>query len=463
MNVVTQSAAARSQAPDPWFEAMFEGAATGIAICQFDGRILDANPALCTMLGYSRHELAGAHARELCPEICPEPCPELRPELERGLSPENTGHASIAGPSPVERSPVEQKLYELMRGDRDSFEVEKRYRRKDGSEFWGNLTLSVGRGTNRQPAFLIAVLADATERKHIEEQLRQAEKMEVVGRLAAGVAHDFNNLLTGVLLYCDLLSAGFANAGLEPGELSQHLDGVRMASEHGAALTQQLSAIACKQITEPRPTPINGVVTSTKNLLRRLLGERIELIVVLDTALDAAPDTAPEAPSETAPEAASGTQRDSGAGLVLADPAQLRQILLNLVLNARDAMPQGGMIGLFTRAAEFPNPSAAKNSSASPNPGAARRAVSLRVKDNGCGMDVETRARLFEPFFTTKKLGEGTGLGLATVQRIVSELGGLIEVGSEPGRGTSIEVFLPAIDVSAPEGQLKVAQRFSAE
>src|ERR1035438_7581327 len=114
MNVVTQSAAARSQAPDPWFEAMFEGAATGIAICQFDGRILDANPALCTMLGYSRHELAGAHARELCPEICPEPCPELRPELERGLSPENTGHASIAGPSPVERSPVEQKLYELM-------------------------------------------------------------------------------------------------------------------------------------------------------------------------------------------------------------------------------------------------------------------------------------------------------------------------------------------------------------
>jgi signal transduction histidine kinase len=153
------------------------------------------------------------------------------------------------------------------------------------------------------------------------------------------------------------------------------------------------------------------------------------------------------------PEAASGTQRDSGAGLVLADPAQLRQILLNLVLNARDAMPQGGMIGLFTRAAEFPNPSAAKNSSASPNPGAARRAVSLRVKDNGCGMDLATRARLFEPFFTTKKPGEGTGLGLATVQRIVSELGGLIEVGSEPGRGTSIEVFLPAIELPAEESR----------
>jgi two-component system, cell cycle sensor histidine kinase and response regulator CckA len=442
MNVMTQSSAARSQDPDLWFEAMFEGAAIGIAICQLDGRILDANPALCRMLGYSRHELAGEHARELCSEIFPELCPDL----DCALPPENTRQPSSRRPSPDE-----QKLCELMRGDRDSFDVEKRCRRKDGSELWGHLTLSVGRGTSRQPAFLIAMLADATERKRTEEQLRQAEKMEVVGRLAAGVAHDFNNLLTGVLLYCDLLSAGFANAGLEPGELSRHVDDVRLASEHGAALTQQLSAIARKQTTERRPTPINGVVTSTKNLLRRLLGERIELIVVLDTALDTAPDTAPEAPSETAPEAASGTPRNSGAGLVLADPAQLRQILLNLVLNARDAMPQGGMIGLFTRAVEFPHPSAAKNSSASPNPGAARRAISLRVKDNGCGMDVETRARLFEPFFTTKKPGEGTGLGLATVQRIVSELGGLIQVGSEPGRGTSIEVFLPAIELPAEE------------
>src|ERR1022692_5210784 len=112
MNVVTQSAAARSQAPDPWFEAMFEGAAIGIAICQLDGRILDANPALCRMLGYSRHELAGAHARALCSEICPEPCPELRPELDRALHPESTRQASIGGPSPVKRYPDEQKLHE---------------------------------------------------------------------------------------------------------------------------------------------------------------------------------------------------------------------------------------------------------------------------------------------------------------------------------------------------------------
>ena len=188
-----------------------------------------------------------------------------------------------------------------------------------------------------------------------------------------------------------------------------------MAGQQGAALTQQLLAIAGKQAAQPRPIPINGIVASTENLLRRLIGEQIELVVALDSALD------------------------SGALLVLADPVQLRQILMNLVLNARDAMPQGGKIWLITRTAEFPG-----EASSNDEPGIARRAVSLTVKDNGCGMDAETRARLFEPFFTTKKPGKGTGLGLATVQRIVDEVGGMIEVESKPGQGASIEVFLPA-------------------
>jgi len=160
-------------------------------------------------------------------------------------------------------------------------------------------------------------------------------------------------------------------------------------------------------------------VASTKNLLRRLIGEQIELVVALDSALDPA--------------------HDSGALLVLADPVQLRQILMNLVLNARDAMPRGGKIWLITRAAEFPG-----EASNNAEPLIARRAVSLTVKDNGCGMDAETRARLFEPFFTTKKPGKGTGLGLATVQRIVNEVGGMIEVESKPGQGASIKVLLPA-------------------
>src|SRR5208337_116441 len=417
MNVITQFPAARDYGQDLRFQAMFEGAAIGIGICRLDGWILEANPTLSRMLGYSPQELAGTHAGELYPEI---------------------GHPLYSG------TPDERLLGELIRGERGSFEIEKRCRRKDGSELWGHLTVSLGRDARRQPAFLIAMLADATERRRVEEHLREAEKMEVIGRLAGGIAHDFNNLLTGILLYCDLLIAGLesggpekgglesgrsengevASGGLEPSELCQHVEEVRLAGEQGAALTHQLLAIARKQAAEPRPVRVNEIVASTENLLRRLIGEQIELVTVLD----------------------------SGAGLVLADPAQLRQILLNLVLNARDAMPQGGKIRLITRAGEFP---VAEFPGEFPGevcskaePGSARRAVSLAVKDNGCGMDAETRARLFEPFFTTKKPGEGTGLGLATVQRIVSESGGMIAVESEPGRGARIEVFLPAIESS---------------
>ena len=431
MNVVTQFPAARDYERDLRFRAMFEGAAIGIGICQLDGRILEANPALSGMLGYSQQELAGTHAGELYPEYFREIGGEIYPD---------------------NCSPDERLLGELMRGERGSFEIEKRYRRKDGSELWGHLTVSLGRNARREPAFLIAMLADATERRRGEEHLREAEKMEVIGRLAGGIAHDFNNLLTGILLYCDLLSAGLEsgelnNAGVAGGglaiggfdrsELCQHVEEVRMAGEQGAALTHQLLAIARKQAAEPRPIRINEIVASTKNLLQRLIGEQIELVILLD----------------------------SGAGLVLADPAQLRQILLNLALNARDAMPHGGKITLSTRAGEFPGSKfpeefpgeISSEVSSKAALWSARRAVSLVVKDNGCGMDAETRARLFEPFFTTKKPGEGTGLGLATVQRIVSESGGLIEVESEPGRGTRIEVFLPAIEPSVVPSSVEMS------
>ena len=391
--MVTRFPAARDYAPDLRFRAVFEGAPIGLGICQLDGRILEANLALARMLGYSQQELTGPFADKL--------------ELGRRFYPESY----------------------------NGFEIEKRYRRKDGSELWGLLTVSVACDAGRQPAFLIAMLADATERRRVEEHLREAEKMEVIGRLAGGIAHDFNNLLTGILLYCDLLSARL-EGGSESGdmanpesenrelrsELCQHVDEVRSAGEQGAALTQQLLSIARKQAAEPRPVPMNQIVASTENLLRRLIGEQIELVVVLDPVLD--------------------PTLDSGAALVLADPAQLRQILLNLVLNARDAMPRGGKIKLTTRMAEF----SAGQSPHEVGSGKTRRAVSLTVEDNGCGMDAETRTRLFEPFFTTKNPGEGTGLGLATVQRVVSAAGGKIEVASEQGRGTSITVFLPAIE-----------------
>ena len=362
------------------FRAMFEAAAIGIAICSLDGRILESNSAVTKMLGYTREELAGMHPRELHPDDF---------DQDEGL------------------------LAELMCGARDSFELDKRYRRKDGTFFLGHLHVSTVRSADHQPAFLIAMLEDTTARRRVEEQLREAEKMEVIGRLAGGVAHDFNNLLTGILLYCDLLSAA-----MKPGDrLRQHVEEVRMAGEQGAALTQQLLAIARKQVPQPRPMVVNDIVSSTENLIRRLIGEQIELVTDLRPNL----------------------------GRVLADQAQMRQVLLNLVLNARDAMPQGGRITVTTRSAAFP--------------GNGQPAVALSVQDTGCGMDAATRARIFEPFFTTKEAGHGTGLGLATVRRIVDESSGAIDVQSELGRGTRIEVLFPLITQAADTALPPTAQR----
>jgi signal transduction histidine kinase len=454
MNVITQFPAARDYDRELRFREMFQGVPTGIGICRLDGRILEANPALSLMLGYSQQELASTYADELYPELSRELFPEADGSDVRHHKGGREIYSRNSGNNDSDESdslnhhfldqdlPNERLLGELMRGERGSFEIEKRYRRKDGSEFWGHLTVSLGCDAGHAPAFLIAMLADATERRHADEHLRQAEKMGVIGRLAGGLAHDFNNLLTGILLYCDLLSAGLETAesdgetercdlhnissrndALRQG-LSQHVREVRMAGEQGAALTHQLLALARKQAPDPQPIKVNEIVVSTKNLLQRLIGEQIELVLSLDSvALDSSSHN--------------GDMSDAGAGMVLADPVQLRQILLNLVLNARDALPQGGEIEVSTRRVEFPSNS---------HPGRARQAVALAVRDNGCGMDAGTRARLFEPFFTTKSPGKGTGLGLATVQRIVGEAGGAIEVASEQGCGTRVEVFLPVID-----------------
>ena len=387
MDAATETQATRFSYRDFRFPEVFAAAAIGIGICHFDGRILEANPALERILGYNPEELVG-------------------------LDPWKLYDAEFQGPAQDGCS----HLAELMRGERDSFTVDKRHRRKDGSEFWGHLTVSLARRANGEPAFLVALLENATERKQVEENLRQAEKMEVIGRLAGGVAHDFNNLLTGILLYCDLILAE-----LEPeNPLRHHVEEVRMAGEQGAALTHQLLAIARKQTPEPQALPINETVSSTENLLRRLIGEQIELITALEPS----------------------------AGMVFADPGQLRQILMNLVLNARDALGQGtnrqrGKIRISTRPTEFPGNAGL---------GSVQRAAALIVEDNGCGMNAEVRARLFEPFFTTKKMGEGTGMGLSTVQQFVRESGGRIEVTTAPGCGTRIAVLLPAVEQEKQTG-----------
>jgi two-component system, cell cycle sensor histidine kinase and response regulator CckA len=227
--------------------------------------------------------------------------------------------------------------------------------------------------------------------------------MEAIGRLVGGVAHDFNNLLTGIMLYCDLL-----RAGLENSHLRHHADEIRVASEHGAALIQQLLAIARQQVVEPQILSLNTTITGMQNLLERLIGEDIKITTQL------APDLLS----------------------VKMDPAQAQQIVLNLVLNARDAMPDGGEILLATRNRAIDSDDAKQKSIC----------AELKVSDTGCGMDSETRLRLFEPFFTTKSPGRGNGLGLATVHSIVKQDGGSIDVESAPGAGTQVTICLPGLN-----------------
>lgn len=371
--------------PDRQFLQLFEAVPAGIAICSFDGRILEANSSLASLLGYDRTELPGIDLFSLPPT-----------QSQGAESPESQ---SCQPPSTTKDcSPLSQ----LLRGERDFFTIDKPCRRVDGSHLWAHLKVALARRSRGNPAFLVVLLEDATAHQQMQERLRQAERIEVIARSAGGIAHDFNNLLTGILLYADLMLSE-----LDTESRARHYaDEVRRAAEQGAALTRQLLATARKQPLDPRPVAINEIVASTEDLLRRLIGEPLTLVTALDPA----------------------------TGLVLFDPGQLRQILLNLVLNARDASRPGGTIRVSTRPSQLPA------QPANSHPG-----ISLIVEDDGCGMDAETRARIFEPFFTTKRAGEGTGMGLATVQHIVLEAGGRIEVDTVPDRGTRIEVFLPAL------------------
>jgi len=257
----------------------------------------------------------------------------------------------------------------------------------------------------------IAQLAVRTEKAaeppQTEQQLRDAHKMETIGRLVGGVAHDFNNLLTGMVLCSELILAGLE----ENHRLRRFAEEIRKAGEQGAGLIQQLMAVARQRAVEPHLLCLNAVVSDVHNLLTRLIGENIELVAELADDL----------------------------GLVRMDPAQVQQIILNLVLNARDAMPDGGRITLNTRNCDESRPAR------DPQNPACDSWVALAVTDTGCGMDAETRARLFEPFYTTKKPGQGNGLGLATVYRIVTHEGGTIEVESQTGRGTRVVVHLPRV------------------
>jgi len=277
----------------------------------------------------------------------------------------------------------------------EAFREEYRIRHRDGRYVWVRDESSIivdddGHALSR------GFLLDITEEKRLEEQLLQAQKMDALGQLAGGIAHDFNNLLTGIAGYADLAASTTRNPSVE-----RCLEGIRTATGEAASLTARLLAFSRRDVPERRSVDLNGVVRGTADLLERIVRENLRLVLEL----------APQLPT------------------VPGDPAQLKQVVLNLALNARDAMPEGGTLRIAT--------------------GTVDGRVVLRVADSGHGMDEETRLRALEPFFTTKGDGEGTGLGLAVVYGVVESSGGTIAIKSSPGAGTVVTVDLPAEDVEA--------------
>ena len=312
-------------------------------------------------------------------------------------------------------------LERVRRGERVEYFETVRVR-KDGQHLNISISVSPIRDASGNIVGASAIARDVTAQKRSEDLLRQAQKMEAVGRLAGGVAHDFNNILGIVTACCELL-----RSRVEANGLSQYIDNIQEASKRGASLTRQLLAFSRRQVSlQPRLLDLNDSIRDVVKLLRPLMGDDVEVIVRHGT------DTA----------------------VVECDPAQLDQIVMNVAVNARDAMPKGGKLIIETSMQEFDEALAERHP-----PMKAGRYVLLAISDNGIGMDSVTLSKIFDPFFTTKGMGKGTGLGLATVYGIVKQSGGHIWVYSEVNRGTTFKVYLPAADHKlglAPKSEVEV-------
>jgi hypothetical protein len=382
-----QRAAAR--AAEVRYQALFEGAPVGLVRSLPDGRILAANPAAARIWGYPDvASFLRINSRELYTD------PEDRGRLMAILESQDTVH---------------------------NFEIHGR--RGDGTLAWVTASVGLVRDAGGCVLHCEWSFQDITERKQLEAQLRQAQKIEAIGQLAGGIAHDFNNLLTVIGGRSSLLLLK-----LRPDDPARReVDLIEKTTQRAAGLTRQLLAFSRKQVLEPKPLDLNALVAGVAPMLKRLIGEHIEVAIV----------------------------PGSGLGHVMADPGQVEQVIMNLVVNARDAMPDGGMVKIETASREVQE--AALHAQGHVPPG---RYVTLSVQDRGCGMDSPTLEQIFEPFFTTKEPGKGTGLGLSTVHGIVHQSGGYIGVDSALGCGTTFTIYLPRITepVNATEAS-KVSPR----
>jgi two-component system, cell cycle sensor histidine kinase and response regulator CckA len=353
--------------------ALFQDAPVGLALVDADLRYVMVNPFIAALNGIPAEQHLGRTVTEVIPHMAE----RLTPMLQHVLT---TGEAIIGfeGEAPRLTHPGETGRYLVS-----YFPVV---------------------GEDGVPTGIGGVIQDVTEQRRLEDQLRQGQKMEAIGRLAGGIAHDFNNLLTGILSHSELLLDQ-----IPEGPAREDAQTVRQTAERAAALTRQLLAFSRQQRVEPRLVDLNAVVLETQRLLRRTLGDPITLEISL-----------------------------GAIGSVLADPGQLEQVLVNLALNARDAMPAGGRLTIATHETSLNESLAARHSGLPPGV-----YVTLTVADTGVGISSEDQARIFEPFFTTKPTGQGTGLGLSTVYGLVKQWGGYIAVESAPGSGAAFTIYLP--------------------
>ncbi len=368
------------------YRSIFENAVEGIFQSSLDGRFTTANPALARILSYDSPEELMETINDIDSQLYVNP--ELANEVSRMLETEG-----------------------VVKG----FEFEAY--RKDGERIWLSLNIRLARDDKGKALFREGAIEDVTEhkraeseRRHLEDQLRQSQKMEAIGQLAGGVAHDFNNLLTAINGYSSLALQRTNNND----RIKSYLEEIRKAGDRAANLTRQLLAFGRKQMLKPVALNLNDVVSDMNKMLRRLIGEDIKLVANCDPNLRK----------------------------IKADPGQIEQVLVNLIVNSRDAMLQGGILTIETANFEVDQQYTSKHLGVP-----AGSYVVLAVSDNGCGMNQETKARIFEPFFTTKDKGRGTGLGLSTVYGIVKQSGGNIWVYSELNRGTTFKVYFPQLDI----------------